>query len=100
MKISYVLPAYWPAIGGCELHTHELVGRLSERHEIKVITQITSQEDKPDDRWIGTLTRPTSRKERYCDGKAQVIPVALTGGGLDVCSVLSRATTIELPRSR
>ena len=28
MKISYVLPAYWPAIGGCELHTHELVGRL------------------------------------------------------------------------
>lgn len=80
MKISYVLPAYWPAIGGCELHTHELVGRLSERHEIRVITQITSQEDKPDDLWMGTLTRPTTRKERYWDGEAQVIPVELTAG--------------------
>jgi glycosyltransferase involved in cell wall biosynthesis len=80
MKISYVLPAYWPAIGGCELHTHELVGRLSERHDIKVITQITSQEDKPDDLWMGTLTRPARRKERYCDRKAQVIPIELTAG--------------------
>lgn len=77
LKISYILPVYWPAIGGCELHTHELVSRLCQRHEIKVITQITSQADKPDNLWWGTLTRPVPRRERYWDDKAQVIPIHL-----------------------
>ena len=75
MKITYILPVYWPAIGGCELHTHEIVKRLSEKHEIKVITQITRQEDKPDNLWFGTLVYPVPKRERYFDNKAHVIPI-------------------------
>lgn len=75
MNIVYLLPVYWPAIGGCELHTHELVKRLSERHRIKVITQITRQEDKPGDLWFGTLLQPLPCREAYQDNKAHVIPL-------------------------
>ena len=75
LKITYVLPVYWPAIGGCELHTHEIVKRLSEKHEIKVITQITRQEDKPDNLWFGTLFNPIPKREQYSDNKANVIPI-------------------------
>jgi len=75
MKITYILPVYWPAIGGCELHTHEVVKRLSEKHEIKIITQITRQEDKPNNLWFGTLVDPVPKRERYFDNKATVIPI-------------------------
>ena len=77
MKIAYILPVYWPAFGGCELHTHELVGRLSERFAIRVITQITRQEDKPGDLWLGTLVKAIPRRERYFDNKAEVVPVRM-----------------------
>lgn len=78
LKITYILPVYWPAIGGCELHTHEIVRRLSEKHEIKVITQITRQEDKPNNLWFGTLVDSVPKRERYFDNKANVIPVNMT----------------------
>src|SRR4030042_3820764 len=77
MKITYILPVYWPSIGGCELHTHEVVKRLSEKHEIKIITQITRQEDKPNNLWFGTLTYPLPERERYFDNKATVIPIQM-----------------------
>lgn len=77
MKIAYLLPLYWPVVGGCELHTHELVGRLSEKFAIRVITQITRQEDKPGDLWLGTLVNAIPRRERYFDNKAEVIPVRM-----------------------
>jgi glycosyltransferase involved in cell wall biosynthesis len=73
-----MLPVYWPAIGGCELHTHEVVKRLSDNHEIKVITHITRQEDKPDNLWFGTLVDPIPKRERYFDNKAIVIPVYMS----------------------
>ena len=75
LKITYILPVYWPAIGGCELHTHEIVKRLSEKHDIKVITQFTRQEDKPDNLWFGTLFSPIPKREQYSDNKANVIPI-------------------------
>ncbi len=48
MKVVFSLPVYWPAIGGCEYLTHELVHLLSDRDdvEVRVITQITDQRDK------------------------------------------------------
>ncbi len=46
MKIAYVQPVYWPAVGGCEIYTHELVLRLSSQHDLRVITQINSQRTK------------------------------------------------------
>jgi len=75
LKVSYVLPVYWPAIGGCELHTHELVGRLCRKHDVRVITQITRQADKPDDLWSGTLTRPLPPRPPYRDHRAPVTPL-------------------------
>ena len=77
MKIAYLMPLYWPVIGGCELHTHELVRRLSERLSIKVITQITRQEDKPGDLWFGTLVNRITQRERYFGNKAEVIPLCM-----------------------
>jgi glycosyltransferase involved in cell wall biosynthesis len=75
MNIVYLLPVYWPAIGGCELHTHELVKRLSKRHHIRVITQITRQEDKPEGLWWGTLVRALPKRSAYRDHWARIIPL-------------------------
>ncbi|MFQ6104700.1 MAG: glycosyltransferase family 4 protein [Candidatus Glassbacteria bacterium] len=82
MKIAYILPNYWPAIGGCEIHTHELVIQMSSDHDIQVITQINSQEDKirAEERspfyeylWFGvTAFAPTGGPWKYDEGGARV----------------------------
>jgi glycosyltransferase involved in cell wall biosynthesis len=48
MKVVFSLPVYWPAIGGCEFLTHELVHLLADKEdiEVSVITQITDQQEK------------------------------------------------------
>lgn len=58
LKIAYILPAHWPAVGGCELHTHELVKRLSEKHSIRVITLIDNQKDKlSHELWVACILK-------------------------------------------
>lgn len=46
MRISIILPVYWPAIGGCEIHTRALVNGLAARHEVRVVAMLNSQKDK------------------------------------------------------
>src|SRR3989304_6799027 len=78
MKITFILPVYWPAIGGCEIHTHELVKRLSDWNDVRVITRIIRQEDKPKNGlWCGTLVSSVPRGKEYLDNKAEVIPLHL-----------------------
>ena len=79
MRIVVILPVYWPAVGGCEIHTHELVTRLSTRHQISVITTITNAKDKARGSWfmMAPLMASAVRDEHYVDGKAQVIRVGL-----------------------
>lgn len=79
LKITYVLPVYWPVIGGCELHTHELVKRLSEKHEIQVITLISNQKDKERGRdfWHSCVLSAPLKQEIYNDNKAIVTRIAL-----------------------
>jgi len=82
MKIAYVLPVYWPALGGCEIHTHELVLEMAETNEVRVITQINSQEDKHRAEkkspfysylWFGTTAfAPTVGPWSYEEGGAHV----------------------------
>jgi glycosyltransferase involved in cell wall biosynthesis len=79
MKITYVLPVYWPAIGGCEVHTRELVKRVASRHEVKVITQVNSQKQKLKARkgktanlWTATTIWAPSKKRIYFDNNAEV----------------------------
>lgn len=79
MKITYILPVYWPVIGGCELHTHELVKRLCERHTVNVITLISNQKDKEKGRefWHSCILSAPSTPEIYYDHKAVVTRIAL-----------------------
>lgn len=80
LKIVYVLPCYWPLIGGCEIHTHELVKRLCGRHEIRVITLMNKPKDKEclgGFLYAGILSAP-SVEEVYYDHKAKVTKMALS----------------------
>jgi len=42
MRVLYVVPRYWPSIGGAQLHTRELIHRIAAHHEVQVVTQFTS----------------------------------------------------------
>jgi glycosyltransferase involved in cell wall biosynthesis len=79
MHVAVVLPVYWPVIGGCEIHTHELVGRLSRRHRVNVITTICKAEDKARGGWfmLAPLAAAARHDEHYADGEAQVTCVGL-----------------------
>ena len=78
LKIAYILPVYWPAIGGCEIHTHELVKRLSEKHQIKVITQINNQDDKlKRELWFAAILQAPKKVTKYLDHKAEVYRIPL-----------------------
>ena len=79
LNITYVLPVYWPAIGGCELHTHELVKVLSERHDINVITLIDNQHDKlSGELWSACILKAPVNATRYKDNFADVTRLPLT----------------------
>ncbi|HHT9105169.1 MAG TPA: glycosyltransferase family 4 protein [Candidatus Wujingus californicus] len=79
LKITYVLPVYWPAIGGCELHTHELVKRLSEKYDVKVITLIDNQHDKlSGELWFACILKAPANATRYKDNFANVTRLPLT----------------------
>lgn len=79
MRIAIVLPVYWPAIGGCEIHTHELVTRLARRHEVVVITAISTDADKERGEWFmwAPLLAAPVRAEHYADGGARVTRVGM-----------------------
>ncbi|MCF6158418.1 MAG: glycosyltransferase family 1 protein [wastewater metagenome] len=79
MKITYILPVYWPAVGGCELHTHELVKRLSEGHDIRVITLINNQKDKlSHELWVACIRNAPAHAVEYKDNRATVIRLPLS----------------------
>ena len=79
MNIAYVLPIYWPAIGGCELHTRELVKNMAGHHRVRVITQVDSQEQKLKARkgrvannwYVSTVWAP-GRMRSYFDNNSAV----------------------------
>lgn len=98
LKITYVLPVYWPAIGGCELHTHELVKRLSERHNIKVLTLINSQEDKlKRSLWFACILQAKSRPETYSDNMATVVRLPLQAFQKYLAFPLARIQSPKVP---
>lgn len=77
MNIIYILPVYWPAIGGCELHTRELVKLIANHHHVKVITQVDSQQQKLRARkgrsannWFVTTIWAPRRERIYVDNNA------------------------------
>jgi glycosyltransferase involved in cell wall biosynthesis len=79
MQVAVVLPVYWPVIGGCEIHTHELVVRLSQRHGVNVITTIAKAEDKALGGWfmLAPVAAAARHDRHYADGNAHVTCVGL-----------------------
>lgn len=45
MRILYMVPLYWPSMGGAQLLSRELVRRIATRHSVCVVTQFTSDRD-------------------------------------------------------
>lgn len=79
MKITIILPVYWPAIGGCELHTRELIKQLSARHSISVVTLIDNQKDKLSNQfWLACILRAPARNIEYMDGQTKVVRLSLS----------------------
>ena len=83
MRVTLVLPVYWPAIGGCEIHSRALVERLAERHEVRVVCVLNRQEEKlvHPDLWTTCLLY--GRRNGESD-EVDGVPVHLVGlsGGL------------------
>ena len=75
MKITFSLPVYWPAVGGCEYLTHELVNVLSatEGVDVGVITQIDDQSRKVEaPLLLNTTCRAEKKTRSYRDNGAEV----------------------------
>ena len=98
LRITYILPVYWPAIGGCELHTHELVKRLSEKHEINVVTLINNQEDKlSHELWMACILKAPGKPVEYQDNRAKVTRLALSTLEKFMNYPLARVQSPKLP---
>lgn len=75
MRVTFSLPVYWPAIGGCECLTHELVRLLSAREEIdvRVIARINDQGRKVRaPLWYNTTCYEDPKGVRYRESGAEV----------------------------
>lgn len=75
MKILYTISRYWPAIGGAELHTKELIRHLSKRHRAMVACL---RNDSYRDEWLyGWTTRPPAKQKPYFDDKVEIRVIRL-----------------------
>ena len=65
--ITIVVPRYWPATGGSELHAHLLVNSLCEQGwGVNVITQVLTNTENCE------LAATQAQFQRFADGKAEV----------------------------
>lgn len=68
MRIGFTITSYPPAIGGAQIHLHELARHLQPSSEVRVATLWSSQRT---DWLLGTTIRAPSTEERYeLDGVA------------------------------
>jgi glycosyltransferase involved in cell wall biosynthesis len=64
--ILYTTTSYLPAIGGAQLHTHQIASRLAHHHDVRVVTLWDSH--RTDWLWGTTLNAPTEPKSYTVDG--------------------------------
>lgn len=75
LHVLFTITRYWPIIGGAELHTHELIQRLVNRHQVTVITQMEGAYHQ----WVRRTTILAPGREMvYQDGSARVIRLGLS----------------------
>src|SRR5512146_1476821 len=68
MRILWLMTRYWPAVGGAETHSRQIIQKLAERgHEISVVTHW--DENRSD--WLrGTTVAAPGVTRVYADGEA------------------------------
>ncbi|MBI3959905.1 MAG: glycosyltransferase family 4 protein [Chloroflexi bacterium] len=64
MRILFVIPRYWPSVGGAQLLTRQMVQRLSTEHAVKIITH------QADGSFIDAMA--LARPNTYADGLVSV----------------------------
>jgi len=97
-RIALVLPIYWPAVGGCELHTRELALRLAQRHDVRIITLINSEQDKlAHELWVGAILRAPRENTVTSDGSVSVTRLGMRGLQKFVYAPLARVQSPKLP---
>jgi glycosyltransferase involved in cell wall biosynthesis len=83
MRILYVVPRYWPSIGGAQVVSRELIRRVATNHSIAVVTQFTSGRDS----FVDSVVR--ARPGEYCDGEIPVYRIGPTRGWRPLLTGLS-----------
>ena len=75
MKILYTIGRYWPAIGGGELHTRELINNLASRHQ----SMVTCLRNDNCSDWLYAMTTKPQKKQRpYYDQNVEVRLIRLS----------------------
>lgn len=99
MKITIILPIYWPAVGGCEIHTHELVKRLSEKHDVRVLTLLNDQADKSKHEiWFASILMAPQKAQYYKDHNAEVVRLPLSSKEKMLVFPFARIQSPKIPR--
>jgi glycosyltransferase involved in cell wall biosynthesis len=97
-RIAFVLPVYWPAVGGCELHTRELAQRIAQRHEVRIITLINSEEDKhAHELWLAAILRAPRKTSITWDGAISITRLGMRWMQAAYCAPLARIQSPKLP---
>lgn len=97
-RIALVLPVYWPAIGGCELHTRELALRLAASHDVRVITLVNSEEDKlAHELWLGAILRAPRENTHMNDGAVRVTRLGMHWARKILYAPLARIQSPKVP---
>ncbi len=85
MRILYVVPRYWPSVGGAQLLTRELIHRIADRnHEVWIVTQFTSDAES----FIQSVVN--ARPGEYQDGNINVYRIGPIGIWRSVLYMLAK----------
>jgi glycosyltransferase involved in cell wall biosynthesis len=84
VRILYLVPRYWPSIGGAQLHSRELVNRMARRHAVQVVTQFTC------DRYSFAHSVASALPGRYWDGEIAVDRIGPQGAWRACLEPMSR----------
>lgn len=77
MRIGFVAPRVWPAVGGAETFLRDLTGELSRRHEVRVVA-LAAESPREETRLWDSLRAPAPFAP-FRVGAVQVEPLRIDG---------------------
>ncbi len=91
-RLTVIIPRYWPATGGSELHAHLLVNGLCEQGwRVNVVTQVLTNSENCE------LTATQTASQTFWDGDAKVSVTAPAGWRKALLGVLARFHQTSAP---